>query len=134
MRAAAGGTPSPGHYSGATEMKPQARPLLVAAPQTTPRHGLSRSPWPPREKKNRKKKTTTHRPLFPPPLPEAGQGSRSPGKGGPNMYFPKRTGTPGGKAQSEGAHPARPAWPGFRGAAARGGGDAGRAPGPAGTR
>ncbi|XP_069396470.1 serine/arginine repetitive matrix protein 3-like [Delphinus delphis] len=33
------------------------------------------------------------------------------------MYFPKRTGTPGGKAQSEGAHPARPAWPGFRGAA-----------------
>lgn len=33
------------------------------------------------------------------------------------MYFQKRVGRPEGKAKNEGAHPPRPAWPGFQGAA-----------------
>lgn len=121
-----GMTPGPPH--------PRSHPsdcCLVAAPQTTTRHYLFLSPWPPRGK-NRKKKTTTHLPRFPPPLPEAGRCARSPGKGGPNMYFRERCGATGRGRRKVGGSPFPSA--GRGGEHERGRGSARRPPGTLGRR
>lgn len=84
-------------------------------------------------KKLGKSKPPPTSPTIPPPLPEAGRRPPAPKESGPNMGFLKGARSPWAR-QNRGPYPSRPLGPGGQSAAASWSGDAGRAPGPAGTR